>query len=167
MKKIVSCILAMMLVVFAAIPVFAADVKSPEGFKKYKVTINQTVGGIGNYEFKSEINDAGEQEVHLYVTVDDNYSFDHWTIEGSYKALGSLKDSVLDIIITSDVTVTPYFVKSDGTTDPTQAGTTVVINKDTSPSSPQTGRNDAPVYVLILFALAACSIATVKFVKSK
>lgn len=166
MKKVVSCILAIMLVVFAAIPVFAADIKSPEGLIKYNITMNQQVSGTAGYEIKTEINADGEQEVHLYVTVDSNYAFDHWTIDGSYKALGSLKDSALDIIITSDVTITPYYVKVDGSTNPTQAGTSIVV-KDTSPSSPKTGRNDAPVYALILFALAACSIATVKFIKSK
>lgn len=88
MKKVVSCILAIMLVVFAAVPVFAADndIKSPVG--------------------------------------------------------------------------TTAFVE---TTVPSASP----VQKDTSPSSPKTGRNDAPVYALILFALAACSIATVKFVKSK
>lgn len=169
MKKIVSCFLALMLVMFAAVPVFAADddIKSPEGTFKYKVVLNQSIGGIANYEIKSEVNAKGEQEIHLYVTVDDNYNFDHWTIDGAYTTKGSLKDSTLDIIISSDVTITPYYVKSDGTTEPTQAGTSIVVQKDTSPSSPKTGRNDAPVYALILFALAACSIATVKFVKSK
>lgn len=169
MKKIVSCFLALMLVMFAAVPVFAADddIKSPEGTFKYKVVLNQSIGGIANYEIKSEVNAKGEQEIHLYVTVDDNYNFDHWIIDGAYITKGSIKDSEIDIIITSDVTITPYFVKSDGTTEPTQAGTSIVVQKDTSPSSPKTGRNDAPVYALILFALAACSIATVKFVKSK
>ena len=113
------------------------------------------------------VNEKGEQEIHLYVNVDDNYNFDYWIIDGAYTTKGSLKDSTLDIIISSDVTITPYYVKSDGTTEPTQAGTSIVVQKDTSPSSPKTGRNDAPVYALILFALAACSIATVKFVKSK
>lgn len=169
MKKVVSCILAIMLVVFAAVPVFAADddIKSPEGTFKYKVVLNQSIGGIVNYEIKSEVNAKGEQEIHLYVNVDDNYNFDYWIIDGAYTTKGSLKDSTLDIIISSDVTITPYYVKSDGTTEPTQAGTSIVVQKDTSPSSPKTGRNDAPVYALILFALAACSIATVKFVKSK
>lgn len=169
MKKVVSCILAIMLVVFAAIPVFAADndIKSPEGTFKYKITINQTIGGTADYEIKTVVNEKGEQEIHLYVTVDDNYNFDYWTIDGAYTTKGSLKNSTLDVIISSDVTITPNYVKSDGTTEPTQAGTSVVVQKDTSPSSPKTGRNDAPVYVLILFALAACSIATVKFVKSK
>lgn len=93
MKKVVSCLLAIMLVMFAAVPVFAAeiDVKSPQG------------------------------------------------------------------------TTAPYYES----TAPTQAGTSAVIQKDTSPSSPKTGRNDAPVYAVILFALAACSVATVKYVKSK
>lgn len=169
MKKVVSCILAIMLVVFAAVPVFAADndIKSPEGTFKYKITINQTTGGTADYEIKTVVNEKGEQEIHLYVNVDDNYNFDYWIIDGAYTTKGSLKDSTLDIIISSDVTITPYYVKSDGTTEPTQAGTSIVVQKDTSPSSPKTGRNDAPVYALILFALAACSIATVKFVKSK
>lgn len=168
MKKVVSCILAIMLVVFAAVPVFAADndIKSPEGTFKYNITINQTTGGTADYEIKTVINEKGEQEIHLYVTDDDNYNFDYWIIDGAYTTKGSLKDSALDIIITSDVTITPYYVKVDGSTNPTQAGTSIVV-KDTSPSSPKTGRNDAPVYALILFALAACSIATVKFVKSK
>lgn len=89
MKKIVTCLLAIMLVMFAAVPAFAAetDVKSPVG------------------------------------------------------------------------TTAPY----NETTNPTQN----VIQKDTSPSSPKTGRNDAPIYAIALFALAACSVATVKYVKSK
>lgn len=168
MKKFVSCIMAIMLVMFAAIPAFAAtdDIQSPEGDLRYKVTVVQTTGGKGEYEFTSDINENGEQGVRLTATVDSGYKFDHWVIEGSYTTDASLNDATLDIIITSDITATPYFVKIDGT-EPTQAGTTVVVQKDTSPSSPKTGRNDAPLYAIILFAVAACGVATVKFVKAK
>lgn len=169
MKKIFSCIIAIMLVMFAAVPAFAAssDVKSPEGTLKYKITIGDSVGGSGDYKFTSEINSNGEQNVRLNATADPNYKFDHWVIEGSYTTNASLNDAALDIVITSDVVATPYFTKIGGSTEPTQAGTTAVVQKDTSPSSPKTGRNDVPLYAVILFALAACSVATVKFVKSK
>ncbi|MCH5296610.1 MAG: hypothetical protein J1E85_02955 [Ruminococcus sp.] len=168
MKKFVSCIMALMLVMFAAIPAFAAtdDIKSPEGDLRYKVTVEQTTGGKGSYEFTSDINEKGEQGVSLTATAEPGYKFDHWVINGSYTTDGSLNDATLNIIITSDIVATPYFVKIDGT-EPTQAGTTVAVQKDTSPSSPKTGRNDAPLYAIILFAVAACGVATVKFVKSK
>lgn len=165
MKKIASCLMALMLIIFAAVPAFAAsDVKSPDGKIKYKVTIISTTGGSASYEFTTEINEKGEQGVRLNAKTDTNYKFDHWKIEGSYTTDGSLKNPTLDITITSDITVTPYFVKSDGTTEPTKP---VVIQKDTSPSSPKTGRNDAPLYAIILFAVAACGVAAFKFVKSK
>lgn len=173
MKKIVVCLMALMLVIVTAVPAFAAgDVKSPNGNYKYKVDINDGVGGSADYEFVTEINDAGEQVVHLTSTPKDGYKFDHWVIEGSFVVDGASYTSKeffttpLDLTITGDITVTPYFVKIDGT-EPTQAGTTVVVQKDTGSSSPKTGSNDAPLYFIILFAAAACGVATFKFVKSK
>lgn len=172
MKKIVCCIMALMLVIFAAVPAFAADVKSPDGNLKYKVDINDGVGGTADCEFVNDINDAGEQVIHLTSTPDDGYKFDHWVIDGSFMVDGVSYTSKeffttpLDLTITGDITVTPYFVKI-GSTEPPQAGTTVVIQKDTGSSSPKTGSNDVPLYFIILFATAACGVATFKFVKSK
>lgn len=169
MKKVVSCIIALMLVMFAAVPAFAAsdDIKSPQGTLKYVVVVDDTKGGKGDYQMTTGINEKGEQVVHLTAKPDENYKFDHWVIDGPYTPEGSLTDPTLDVVITGDITATPYFVTSDGKTEPTQAGTTVAVQKDTSPSSPKTGRNDAPLYAIILFAVAACGVATVKFVKSR
>lgn len=169
MKKFFSCIIALMMVMFAAVPAFAAsdDVKSPQGTLKYLVDVEQTNGGHGSYNISTGINENGEQVVIFTANTEEGYKFDHWEFDGKYRTDGSLNDSTLELVISSDIIATPYFVSTSGSTEPTQAGTTVVVQKDTSPSSPQTGRNDAPLYAIILFAVAACGVATVKFVKSK
>lgn len=169
MKKIVSCLMALMLVIFATFPVFAAeDVKSPDGTFRYKISVDTSTGGGGNanYEITSEIDSNGVMGVRISAVADSGYKFDHWVIDGAYTTNGSLSDAILDINITSDIIVTAYFVSTSGTTDATQVVTNIV-QKDTGSSSPKTGRNDAPLYLIIFFAVAACSVATFKFVKSK
>lgn len=167
MKKFVSCIIALMMLMFATVPAFAASVDSPQGTIKYLIEVDKTDGGNGKYEISTGIDEKGKQVVIINATPEDGYVFDHWVIEGPYTTTGSLTEKTLELIISGDIVATPYFVSKNGPTDSTQAGTTVVVQKDTSPSSPQTGRSDAPLYAIIIFAVAACGVATFKFVKSK
>ena len=107
MKKVVSLALALVLMLAASIPVFAAP--SPTGTYTYVVVVIPTTGGSGDYEFTTGIDEDGNQNVHLTPKPKSGYSFDHWVIDGPYKTDQPLTDGNLDIIITGDIKVTPYY----------------------------------------------------------
>ncbi len=157
MKKVVSLALALVLMLAASIPVFAAP--SPTGTYTYVVVVIPTTGGSGDYEFTTGIDEDGNQNVHLTPKPKSGYSFDHWVIDGPYRTDQPLTDGNLDIIITGDITVTPYYTINGES--PTQAVTT-----DTSDKSPQTGPSSAMPYVIIGLSLIAVAVS-VTIVKSK
>lgn len=157
MKKVVSLALALVLMLAAAIPVFAAP--SPTGTYVYVVVVTPTPGGDGDYEFTTDIDENGNQQVHITPKPNPGYTFDHWVIEGPYRTDQPLTDKEVNLIITGDIKVTPYYTK-DGQT-PTQSVTT-----DNSGKSPQTGPSNATPYVMIGLALLAVAVS-VTIVKSK
>lgn len=157
MKKVVSLALALVLMLAAAIPVFAAP--SPTATYTYVVVVIPTPGGDGDYEFTTDIDENGNQHVHITPVPTPGYTFDHWVIEGPYKTDQPLTDKEVNLIITGDIKVTPYYTK-DGQT-PTQSVTT-----DNSEKSPQTGPSNATPYVMIGLALLAVAVS-VTIVKSK
>lgn len=158
MKKMVSVIMALMLVVFATVPAFA--VESPTASLEYTVEVIPTEGGDGSYEFTTGIDTEGNQTVHIVPKPNPGFTFDHWVIEGPYTTDGSLTDAELDLIITGDITVTPIY-KKDGQV------ATGTVSTDTSGKSPQTGSNEALPYVVVLLSLAACGSAVFMLVKSE
>lgn len=113
----------------------------------------------GDYEFTTGIDEDGNQNVHLTPKPKSGYSFDHWVIEGPYRTDQPLTDGNLDIIITGDIKVTPYYTINGES--PTQAVTT-----DTSDKSPQTGPSSAMPYIIIGLSLIAVAVS-VTIVKSK
>ena len=155
MKKVVSLALALVLMLAVSIPVFAA----PSRTYTYVVVVIPTTGGSGDYEFTTGIDEDGNQNVHLTPKPKSGYSFDHWVIEGPYKTNQPLTDGNLDITITGDIKVTPYYTINGES--PTQAVTT-----DTSDKSPQTGPSSAMPYVIIGLSLIAVAVS-VTIVKSK
>ncbi len=157
MKKVVSIALALVLMLAAAVPVFAAP--SPTGTYVYVVVVVPTPGGSGDYEFTTDIDEDGNQNVHITPKPNPGYTFDHWVIDGPYRTDQPLTDKELDLIITGDIKVTPYYTK-DGES-PTQSVTT-----DTSDKSPQTGPSNAMPYVMISLTLIAVAVS-VTIVKSK
>ncbi len=164
MKKLLSIMIALVMIVFATVPVFAAgtNVISPTATApdlEYKVTVIPTGGGDGSYEFKSEIDEDGNQKVHIIPIPNPGYTFDHWVIEGPYTTDDELTDAEMNLIITGDIVVTPYFVK-DGKVE------TGTASKDNSTTSPQTGSNDFLAYAVIMISVLACGAAMFMLVKT-
>lgn len=160
MKRIVSIMFAVMLVVLSAVPAFATESPTAATYK-YTVEIIPTGGGDGTYEFTTEIDENGEQVVHLTPLPNSGYTFDHWVIEGSYTTEGELTDGELDIVITSDIKATPYYTKDGSATVAT--GT---VSKDTGSTSPKTGANDFIPYAVMMLSVLACGAAVTMLVKT-
>lgn len=169
MKKIVSVLFAILMVVFATIPAFAAEdsVESPVATTapattfKYEVDVIPSEGGDGSYEFTTDIDEDGEQHVHIIPKPNPGYTFDHWEIDGSYKTDNKLTDSEMDLIISGDIKVTPYYKKSGSST--VETGT---VNRDVNKTSPQTGANDVLPYAIIMLSIAACGASVVMLVRT-
>jgi hypothetical protein len=173
MKKLVSVLFALMLVAFSVVPAFA--VSSPQASTyKYVVNVVPSEGGDGAYEFVTEIDQDGKQHVQITPVENEGYIFDHWVIDGPYSTDNNLTDSTMNIVITGDVQITPYYSKktdssstdSSASTSSTSA-TSATVKKDTNSTSPQTGSNDAVAYTIAILATAACAVAVLKLVKSK
>ncbi len=162
MKKLISVMCTVLLVIFAAVPAFAAESPQATTFA-YDVIIIPTPGGDADYEKVTEINDDGEQEVHLTSSPKDGYRFDHWEMDGPYKTTDKLTDGDIDVIITGDITVTPVF-KAIGTS--TQPATNATINIDNSSKSPQTGSNDVVPYTVVILSVIACGVMGAFVIKS-
>lgn len=174
MKKVISIIVCVLMVAFSTVPAFA-EVKSPGADFKYDVYMIPTEGGTGGWYFTSEINEDGQQGVHIYPIANPGYTFDHWELRGDYKAdkqefpvkdLGTLAKipvlakldangnddeayGAMNLTISSDLYCYPYFVKT-GTTEVA----TATANVDNGSKSPQTGFADtSAVYVVIILSL--------------
>lgn len=161
MKKVLSVCAALLIVMLSVIPAFAVD--SPVASSlKYDVIINQTTGGNGSYEIESNINENGEEVISIIAKPNSGYTFDHWDINGAYTTNNKLTDSTMHLVITSDITATPYF-KASGSSQ-VETGT---VNQDHSGTSPQTGYNDFVPFAIILTCLAAGGFAAFRLVKSK
>lgn len=167
MKKAVSVLFAVVMVVFASVPAFAAEgevnspvaTTAPDSSLKYEVDIIPTEGGDGSYEFITEIDENGNQVVRIIPKANPGYTFDHWEIDGPYTTENKLTDPEMKLVITGDITVKPYYTK---------AGTvaTGTVSTDTSTTSPQTGANDAIPYAVGALSLLACGAAVVMLVKT-
>lgn len=168
MKKIVSVLFAILMVAFATVPAFAAEnsVNSPVATTapattfKYEVDIIPSEGGDGSYEFTTDIDEDGNQHVHIVPKPNPGYEFDHWEIDGPYTTDDKLTDAEMDIIISGDVTITPYFKKPGSTV------ATGTVSRDNSTTSPQTGANDVLPYAVIMLSIAACGAAVVMLVRT-
>lgn len=163
MKKIVAVLLAVMLVAFSALPVFA-EVSPEPSTKVYTVVVVPTTGGGGTYEFTSGIDKDGNQHVHLTPIPNEGFTFDHWEIEGPYTPGELLENGDFCIIITGDVVCTPYYKANNPTPTDTQP---VTVKPDVNPVSPKTGTNDAYLYLIIALAVVACGLVSFKLVKSR
>ncbi len=159
MKKFMAVLFAVVLIAISCVPAFA--VASPIGTYEYHVTVIPTGGGDGSYEFTSSIDENGQQKVHITPVPNQGYTFDYWVIEGSYTTDDKLTDSEMDLVITSDITVTPYFKKAS------TGNTPGAVTTDKNPTAPKTGSSDLPVYTLIVLAAAVCGVSVFKLVKSR
>ncbi len=157
MKKILSVVIAVMMLVLTTVPAMA--VVSPEATYKYVVEVIPTEGGDGTYEFTTDIDEEGNQHVHIRPLPNPGYKFDHWVVDGPYTTDDKYTSEEMDLIITGDITVTPYYVK-DGTV------ATGTVSKDDSPTSPQTGTNDVIPYAVMILSVLACGTAVLMLVKT-
>lgn len=165
MRKAIAVLFAVIMVAFASVPAFAAEVNSPvattapDSSLEYEVDIIPTEGGDGSYEFVTEIDENGNQVVRISPRPNPGYTFDHWEIDGPYTTENKLTDAEMRLIITGDITVTPFFEKS-GTV------ATGTVSTDTSTTSPQTGANDAIPYAVGALSLLACGAAVAMLVRT-
>ncbi len=146
MKKVLSCLLAVALMLCAVVSV-SAEI-SPEASITDKYIIIDTIpvpdkGGVSTPEVdapgKVQV-DSGE-EVTLTATPKDGYKFDHWEFAtGDFDIVsGKITDSVLVIKPKGDVNIRVYahFSPIDApTTEPT---TKPVHDPSDDPNSPTTG----------------------------
>ncbi len=162
MKKIMTALFVMLILMLSVVPAFAVDSPQATSFK-YDVIVIPTEGGDGSYQFTTDIDENGNQHVVLTPIVKPGYEFDHWEIEGEYTTDGKLTDSRLELTIHSDIKVTPYF--RDAQSGTVATGTVAV---DHSGTSPQTGdMSNVIPYAIIILSIAACGVASLKLVKSR
>ena len=159
MKKIITVLMAVVMIALSVVPTFAVISPAVPDLE-YVVIVIPTEGGDGSYEFTTEIDENGEQHVVIKPLPNPGYAFSHWEIEGPYTTKDKLTTDILDLIITGDIKVTPYYTK-DG------VPATTPVDKDTSDKSPQTGSSDTVVYAVMLLSLAVCGVAAVKLAKAK
>lgn len=159
MKKAFAVSVAILLVILAAVPVFAKTSKnpSPSKPKEYNVIVHNQNGGTGTYT--AEVDEDGKH-VTLVAHPKNGYKFKGWKINGKYVLeVGKLTDEEITILLNSDVEATPIFEKitsgSSSTTSTTSPGSTISINSSTT--SPQT--NDNALYFIIIIAAAFAVIA--------
>jgi len=99
MKKFTCLILALAVLFSVSATVFAAS--SPQGGKKYNVTITSD----SNDEITTKIIDGGDT-LTLNATEEEGYTFIEWIITGDYEIVsGDLDSSPLVIKPLSDITV--------------------------------------------------------------
>lgn len=161
MKKVISAAVVVLMLFISVIPTFAAV--SPQSTTyKYTVEVIPSTGGDGQYEFTTNIDKDGNQHVHLTPKPKPGYVFDHWVIDGKYVTNDELTKGDIDLIISGDIKVTPYYRKAGSST--VETGT---VHKDNTGTSPKTGSNDFIPYAVIILSVAACGAVVVKLVKSK
>lgn len=184
-KKIASLLVALILVAFSCVTVFAEEVPSPTGVESIKISIlSSAEGGSATYEFKSDYNAGpkGGTLVKFTSKANDGYTFSEWQFTGDYTVYsGSLNDPTLEIEAFSDITATPMFTKnpeetttpgSEETTAPgsnettataaTVEGTSAVVSVNSGKTSPQTGSNTYVTIAMFAVLAAAAGVIVVK-----
>lgn len=155
MKRVFAICFAVLIVVLAAVPAFAAKSdKNPSPTKptEYNVVVHNNNGGTATYT--TEVDEDGKH-VTLVAHPKNGYKFKGWKINGKYiLELGKLTDKEITILLQGDVEATPIYEKIG--TSSTSSGSKVSINSGTT--SPKTGDNSG-LYFIIIFAAAFAVIA--------
>lgn len=87
-----------------------SGVESPVAKETYTVSAKSATGGTATYTTSEE-----SDGTHATITAHEKsgYTFSRWTVSGSYELVdGTLTDEEFTILLKSDVTVTPSFVKA-------------------------------------------------------
>lgn len=93
-KRVLSIMIAILLLIFSSVSVFAAE--SPTAEPDINVKVNPTQGGTAVYTYLSGIGEGenGGTIVKLEAKANDGYRFSYWEIQGEYIILeGSLDGS--------------------------------------------------------------------------
>lgn len=165
MKRIFALSVAVLILVFATVPAFAAGEKNPSPTKpsEYNVIIHNPNGGTATYTM--EVDEDG-QHATLVAHPKNGYEFIGWKINGKYVLLsGSLTDEQIEILLKSDVDVYPMFRKI-GTSSVT-SGSSISINSGTT--SPKTSDNNTMYFIIAFGALffVAAGAVGIKLALSK
>lgn len=165
MKKILTVAIAVLMLAFSVMPALA--VESPSAPTSYRVVTVNGDGVFGQVIYITDIQGDGTQRIAVKVTVTDNsYDFTGLEIDGDYVVTsGSLTDSYVELLISSDLTVNVTSNKSGEETNPTGTGTTTPATTspsgdkktDDSNKSPQTGSQDS--FIFIVLGLSAAALA--------
>ena len=164
MKKTITIMIAVLLIALSVTPAFAVDSPKPTT-ANYQITIIPgDGGGEFNFDYKTPVDDDGNQTVHFSAKPDEGYEFAGWTFEGNYTLLGDSSNPEIDVIARGDIKAYPKFVKI-GSND---KGSNKTPDKvDTSSKSPKTGSADF-IYAGIAFAaLLGVLVASKKFFYKK
>lgn len=164
MKKTITIMIAVLLIALSVTPAFAVDSPKPTT-ANYQITIIPgDGGGEFNFDYKTPVDDDGNQTVHFSAKPDEGYEFAGWTFEGDYTLLGDPSNPEIDVIARGDIKAYPKFVKI-GSND---KGSNKTPDKvDTSSKSPKTGSADF-IYAGIAFAaLLGVLVASKKFFYKK
>lgn len=160
MKKIMSVVLALVLVSALSVSVFAAGSVVAPVVKDYDggtVTIAQDTTG----------NATAGKEFTFSVETKDGYNFLGWEIDGNYEIVsGSLESETvtvrfLDDISIEDIGAEPIFEAIDDADEPTDDDDEPTTTAEKEETSPKTGDSMAMV------ALAAVALAGVVVSKKK
>ena len=164
MKKTFAILIAVLLIAVSVMPAFAVDSPKPTT-ANYQITIIPGDGGGDfNFDYKTPVDDDGNQTVHFSADPDDGYEFAGWTFEGDYTLLGDPSNPEIDVIARGDIKAYPKFVKI-GSKD---KGTDKTPEKvDTSSKSPKTGSADYVYAGIALIALMGLLFASKKFFYKK
>ncbi|MBR2109555.1 MAG: hypothetical protein IJ932_06420 [Ruminococcus sp.] len=165
MKRFFALSVAVLILVFASVPAFAAkgDNPSPTKPTEYNVIIHNPNGGTATYTI--EVDEDG-QHATLVAHPKNGYEFVGWKINGKYTLeSGSLTDEEITILLKSDVDVYPMY-KKIGSSSVT-SGSSISINSGTT--SPKTSDNSAMYFVIIFIALfvVAAGAVGIKLAVSK
>ncbi len=155
MKKFIAIAVAVLLVALSALPVFAESLNSPIATKANYVihTSDDIEGGKIVAQYETAVGEDGRQTILLQGIPEEGYDFGSWIIDGNYVPQGNLTDSVLKIVISSDITVKAVFNKSGApTTAPVTPEKKIV---DDGSKSPQTGSTDYVAYAVMFSSIVA------------
>lgn len=170
MKKVVSLLIAVLLLACAVVSVSAEVSPTAPTIVKDKITIDAvvvpdnagTVTPSIDEPFEFEVNSDGT--VKLVASSMEGFKFSHWEfITGDFDIIeGSLTSSVIVIQPKGDANVRAeaHFVKADDTTPVTEPDSKPAVTPDDGDKSPTTG-DVTPVVVVSAVVLMAALAAVV------
>ena len=148
MKRISALIVAVLVLLFATIPAFAADNPSPTKPTDYNVVIHNPNGGTATYTVKV---DEDGQHVILVAHPKNGYEFIGWKINGKYTIIsGDLTDEEIEVLLGDDINARAVFRKIG-----TSSTTSTSISVNSSTVSPQTNDNNSVFFFIVFITLFA------------